>query len=100
MKNSANGTSFLLGTVLGGAIGATVALFCAPKSGKQLRKDLSKKCEAIRENFSELGEETADWIKEKTAVVKDATEDASENAKHLAQKGKDAIEAAKDKLKK
>lgn len=42
--------SFLLGAILGGLVGSTLALLFAPESGVELR-------EQIRERFSALGTE-------------------------------------------
>lgn len=42
--------SFLLGVILGGLVGSTLALLFAPESGTELR-------EQIRERFSALGAE-------------------------------------------
>ncbi len=96
---SANSKSFVWGTFLGSALGAAVILFCTPKSGKQMRKDLSKKWNGVRENFSEIGEEAADWLKEKTAIGKEIAEDATEHAKNLVKKGKNSVEEVKEKIK-
>lgn len=38
---------FLLGAIVGGAVGAVVALLFAPKSGSELRKDISEKGEDL-----------------------------------------------------
>ena len=38
---SKNNGSFLLGAIFGAALGGVAALLCAPKSGRELREDLS-----------------------------------------------------------
>lgn len=40
LDNNSNYKSFLLGTLIGGAIGAVTALLLAPKSGRELRRDI------------------------------------------------------------
>lgn len=44
----------LLGIVLGGVIGATTALLLAPKSGPELRQDISDKFQEISENTQDF----------------------------------------------
>ena len=41
-----NTKDFLIGTLIGGIVGATTALFLAPKSGKELRSDISDQASA------------------------------------------------------
>jgi gas vesicle protein len=39
---------FLVGTIVGGAVGSVVGILVAPKSGKQTRSDIAKKGAAIK----------------------------------------------------
>lgn len=48
--------SFLMGTVMGALVGATVALLLAPESGKELRGGIRQRFMALQE---ELGEAAA-----------------------------------------
>lgn len=41
-KDGINSKDFLIGTLIGGIIGATTALFLAPKSGKELRDEIGR----------------------------------------------------------
>ncbi len=48
MEERNNGTyAFLLGTAIGAAVGAITALLFAPKSGRELRQDISDKSSEI-----------------------------------------------------
>lgn len=49
---------FLLGTVVGGAVGALLALLFAPKSGKDFRRDIADKSEEIVDKASEFFSQT------------------------------------------
>ena len=40
MQDQTNYKSFILGALIGGAIGAVTALLFAPKSGRELRRDI------------------------------------------------------------
>lgn len=97
-----------LGTFLAGAaIGAGVGMLFAPKSGKELRKDLKEKLDElvrkakdidldeVRENIEnkveEIKAELADLDKEKVLKI------AKKKAAEIGQKASDLVEYAKEK---
>ncbi|HMQ99365.1 MAG TPA: YtxH domain-containing protein [Ignavibacteria bacterium] len=92
--SSANGKGFLLGLLAGGAIGGIAALLYAPKSGRELRKDIGKKG---REVMKETGQ-YVDTAKAKAAdIISDGrqkAEDLINDAKHKA----DSITRGTEKL--
>ncbi len=65
MSNHRNGgKDFLLGAVVGGILGAVSALLLAPKSGRELRSDLSEKSQAAVSKAKETIESIAADVKE------------------------------------
>ncbi|KIL43882.1 YtxH domain-containing protein [Jeotgalibacillus soli] len=75
---------FVLGALIGGAVGAATALFLAPKSGKEFRDDLTLQAELLKERSAEWKEqaidkssELANAAKEKTAVLSQTVQDQS-----------------------
>ncbi|WP_018665439.1 YtxH domain-containing protein [Heyndrickxia acidiproducens] len=69
---------FLTGAIVGGVVGAAVALMLAPKSGKELRDDLNGQVENIkgktggwRELATEKSNQLASQAAEKTKQVRD-----------------------------
>lgn len=72
--------AFLLGTFIGGLIGASTALLFAPTSGKRLRRKISDKAEDLYEDaqeYYETGKGKAEEIyrdgkKKVTNIVDDA----------------------------
>jgi len=48
-----NSKDFLIGSLIGGIIGATAALFLAPKSGRELRQDLNQGASEVKDRASE-----------------------------------------------
>ncbi len=52
-KGSTTG-SFLMGVLVGGAVGAIVALLLAPKSGKELRRDIVETGEGLLDKAGDL----------------------------------------------
>lgn len=63
--------SFLLGAVVGGVIGAAAALFLAPKTGKEMRDDLSSQAVHLKEKGIEISTIAKDKATEYSAVAKD-----------------------------
>ena len=66
--------SFLVPFLIGGLVGAGVALLLAPKSGKELRKDIADMTARTRDKVTETVEKGRDLYKEGTAVVRSAVE--------------------------
>lgn len=77
---------FLIGTFVGGLVGATTALLFAPKSGKDLRNEIQEqkdlllnKTNQYRELVVEKGSELAAAAKEKTVALTDAVQSQSKD---------------------
>jgi gas vesicle protein len=75
-KNQVNAKDFIIGTLIGGIVGASAALFLAPKAGKELRDDLNEQAIYLRERTNELtaaakekGFGIADLAKDKTDEI-------------------------------
>lgn len=45
---------FLIGAVVGGAVGAVVALLFAPKSGRELRRDIAERTEDVVDKAQQM----------------------------------------------
>jgi gas vesicle protein len=106
------GGKFLLGLVLGGAIGAIAALLYAPRRGEDTRKMIAQKsseytevakaktgevAEAIKTNATQLGERTASAVNDLKAKTADKTSELVSNvrdsAQNLARQGKALVDA-------
>ncbi|MDQ0215036.1 gas vesicle protein [Oikeobacillus pervagus] len=79
-----NTKDFLIGALVGGIIGATTALFLAPKSGRELRDNLNgqainlkEKATSWTETAKERGCEMASIAKEKTGAISKTVQDQS-----------------------
>lgn len=73
--------SFLLGAVVGGVIGAATALFLAPKTGKEMREDLSTQAVQIKDKSIELSALAKDKATEYSTVAKDKATEFATTAK-------------------
>jgi gas vesicle protein len=95
--------------LLGGLIGAGVALLYAPQSGSETRRDITRTARKIRKRSGELVENAIDSvndfiddIKDVTSDVVDRSVDLSESAKkeivRAFEQGEKMISKQKDKL--
>lgn len=65
MENKGSVTSgFFMGVLVGGAVGAVVALLLAPKSGKELRRDIAETGEDLMDKASNLVGKTEEQVDE------------------------------------
>ncbi|MBM7585011.1 gas vesicle protein [Bacillus pakistanensis] len=85
-ESNINTKDFLIGTLIGGIVGATTALFLAPKSGKELRTDLNEQAGVWKEktgqwkdNAVEKSNEFAAVAKEKTSALTKSVQEQSSN---------------------
>ena len=91
--NQDNGMStkdFVVGAIVGGLVGAATALFLAPKSGKELRDDLSAQ-------GSMLMEKSAPLMEKGSALKQTATEKGMALKQTAQEKGTEWISVAKEK---
>jgi gas vesicle protein len=77
--------------VIGGAIGALIALLYAPKSGKQTRKDISKSARRIKRETVDLVEDTIDNIHDFAGDMKDKVSDIIDRGKDLSDGAKKEV---------
>lgn len=77
-NHNMNGKDFLIGTFVGAIIGASVALLFAPKSGRELRTDLSegyytasRKTQELARNVGEKSEYLVEKVKDFAGNVKE-----------------------------
>ena len=77
--------------LIGGAIGAFVALLYAPQSGRQTRKDISRTAKHIKRDTVHLVEETVESIDEFISDVK-------EKATAIIEQGKEISDTAKKEI--
>ena len=84
-NNHINTKDFLIGTLVGGIVGALTALFLAPKSGKELRGDLNDQAYFLREKTESLRETAIEKSSEITSTVKDKTSALSKKVSEQSQ---------------
>lgn len=106
-ENNINTKDFIIGTFVGTIVGASVALFFAPKSGRELRGDISQGAVQVKdraEDWKEIAQEKgSDW-KDKafttSAEIKKRAMDTTSNlTKNVSQKTQDLTKAISSKIK-
>lgn len=109
-EEKSNTSGFLLGLLTGGIIGGLAALLYAPKSGRELRQDISIKKDELLEDADRYMEnakhKASDLISEgrKAAVnfldeTKNKAEQGSENVEKALNQGKDKLSDEIHKMK-
>ena len=71
--------SFLLGALIGGAVGAITALLFAPKSGRELRRDIVESSTDIYDKASDFVNTTVTEGKHKAQFIIDAAKRQADN---------------------
>ena len=121
-NNDSKAKTFLLGALFGGVIGAATALLFAPKSGKELRRDIAdttadmydKATDLVIESkqkaqhFIDSAKQQADSILHKTSdyfndvneQITTSTESVQQRFEHLKDAAKASSEVFKSELKK
>ena len=83
-SNVGTAVTFLL---IGLGAGALAALLLAPKTGKQLRRDLKRGYEDAKDTLEEWGDEARDRVR-----------DAKERVRDVAERGSDLAEGIREKV--
>lgn len=86
--NNMNGKDFLIGTLIGGMIGAAAALLLAPKKGSELRRDLSEQAHQVSERTHELadtvGRKSHEWSEVATQRSREVAGQISGRSREIA----------------
>ncbi|TNE35232.1 hypothetical protein EP342_01875 [bacterium] len=96
---------FLFGALLGGTVGAVVALLTAPKSGKELRKDISEKSTEYygkagniwAETEKKVGHQVATTVNEGRVKAQNIIDSAKKQANELLYAAESVLNEAKSK---
>lgn len=106
MSDNINSKDFIIGTLIGGMVGATLALLFAPKSGKELREDINqgaKQAKDLATDWKNIAQEKgSDWKElayDKGSEIKQkAVDSTNELTKNVAKKTKDITDSIESKV--
>jgi gas vesicle protein len=79
-NNTNRSSSFLLGLVTGGAIGAALAIYCSPRLAAELRQRMTDSTTGVRNAVSECFDTAATRVADVVERVADGTDDMTRRA--------------------
>lgn len=101
--NNMNGKDFLLGIVVGSALGAITALLLAPKSGRELRSDISDQYHTVSEKTQKIATEIGDKTQKIASELSDKTQkiasEVGEKSQELIGKAKEVVSTVSNEIK-
>ena len=102
MANSDNGNSgkVIFAFLLGGLLGAGVALLLAPASGKETRDKITDSASEAKAKINEIAELAKEKAEELGSVGKERLASAKSNIRSAVEAGKDAFYRKKSDLRK
>lgn len=99
-----NTKDFLIGTLIGAFVGAAAALLLAPKSGKELRQDISEQALIAKEKTAKLtttayekGSELAHRAKEKSVSIAKTVSEQASKVKEVTKNIAEDVKALREK---
>lgn len=96
-KDSINAKDLLIGTLIGGIVGATTALFLAPKSGKELRGDITDQATQLKERTDLWKLQATEYTTELAETAKDKTNQLSKAITEQTQQVMDKVKQMREK---
>ena len=90
MRRHKNGKTkgFFMGAFFGSVLGGISALLFAPKSGKKLRKDISRKYHGVSDKAHEVAADVCDKCTELRERAMDIAEDAKDATRSMIKKAR------------
>lgn len=106
MGDNINSKDFIIGTLVGGIVGATVALMFAPKSGRELRADINEGAMQVvdranewKDTAQEKGSEFKDMAYERgSELTKKAIDKTTQLTRDVVKKTDDMTKGVQEKL--
>ena len=95
--NNHSGTHTALGFLLGGAIGAGLALLYAPASGEETRRRIREGADKAKERTKDGYESALHEIEERLEAIKHSIENRKDEVKSAYEAGKEAYQKERAK---
>ncbi|KAA0965119.1 YtxH domain-containing protein [Sporosarcina sp. ANT_H38] len=97
-ENESSGAgSFLVGALVGGVIGAAAALFLAPKTGSEMRENLTTQATQLKGKSIEISSVAKEKATELTTVAKEKTGEISKTIQEQSGQLVDKVKSMKTK---
>ena len=102
MKNTRTVPGFLIGLIAGGVAGGTIALLYAPKSGKELRNDISRQKDRLIDDANDYiataKDKAANILNESKSKAESIITDAKDKAQGIIEGAGKMYGTGKDKI--
>lgn len=103
-ENNINTKDFVIGTLVGSIVGASIALIFAPKSGKELRGNINTGASQVKDRASEwkiiAQEKGATWKDKAYTTTAEFKQRAMDTTSQISKKTQDLTKTVADKMKK
>jgi len=93
-----SGSAIALGFILGGALGASLALLFAPESGRRTRERLRDLAADMRDKTIDLSEDLRDRAEDAVERSREVLEEKKSILTAAVQAGKEAMQRERDRL--
>jgi gas vesicle protein len=98
MSTSTKSSGLLLGTIIGGAIGAASAFLLAPKTGAKLREDIATKYRVINDRMQHMAAAAGDKTQELASSVGQKTQNMASSVSDQKDKLVDKVSEVKGNI--
>jgi gas vesicle protein len=98
MSSETKSSGLLLGTLIGGAVGAVSALLLAPKTGEKLREDLGNKYRVINEKMQQMASVVGEKSKDFTSTAEQSKDELTSKIVDETHKLADQVNQTKDNV--
>lgn len=96
---SSNNKDFILGTIIGGIVGAVTAMLLAPKSGKELRSDLNEQAILVKDKSLQFKDTALEKGNEWISVAKEKSTDIAKTVSEQSSQVADKVKEVTDRIK-
>jgi gas vesicle protein len=93
-----SGSAVALGFILGGVLGASLAMLFAPESGRRTRERLRDLAADVRDKTLDLSEDLRDKAEDAVERGREAYEEKKSILSAAVQAGKEALQRERDRL--
>lgn len=98
MATETRRSGFMLGVLIGGAVGAVSSLLLAPKTGARMREDLSNRYRSVMDKTREWASAATDKTKDVASRVANRASDLMDQAEEGKQQMRDSMHTVKDAI--
>jgi len=92
------GGSFVIGLLAGTVLGAGLGMLFAPKSGSELRGQISDQAGKLSEQAGNLANQASDGVRRATETASSWAEKGADKGREIYEKGREAYDKSRDSV--